>query len=200
MTRTGEEHAWGVLSELDREDVCRRAGTTRDDVSGTFSLSLFGQEVLISTERREILARSPQGSALLDGIGGHAGLAVLWYLIGASDVPLSGRLVKPGDLAGGEIYLRGTHVLPLDRIAVRYGSDPDGFLSRGRGLGGEPLQFADASVRLYPFPRVASALLLWVKDSEFAARSSLLFDSTCTLHLPVDIIWSTAMMCTLAML
>jgi hypothetical protein len=43
-------------------------------------------------------------------------------------------------------------------------------------------------------------LLLWKKDPEFTARAGLLFDSSARLHLPVDVIWSTAMMSLLAML
>lgn len=103
-------------------------------------------------------------------------------------------------MGGGEIYERGTHVLPLDRVSDRYGTDVPGFLARGRELGGEPTDYADASLRLFPFPRVPVVLLLWEKGPEFAARASLLFDSSARFHLPVDIIWSTAMMSLLAML
>jgi hypothetical protein len=41
---------------------------------------------------------------------------------------------------------------------------------------------------------------LWLEDDEFPARLDLLFDSTCAMHLPTDIIWSIAMMSVLIML
>ncbi|MBI3593004.1 MAG: DUF3786 domain-containing protein, partial [Nitrospirae bacterium] len=44
------------------------------------------------------------------------------------------------------------------------------------------------------------ALILWAADEEFPSRVDLLFDSTCELQLPLDIIWSIAMMSLLLML
>ncbi|MBL7165191.1 MAG: DUF3786 domain-containing protein [Dehalococcoidales bacterium] len=149
---------------------------------------------------RRISGDSPAADILLEQLGGYARLSALWYLVGARDIPVSGKLVKPGDMGGGEIYQRGTHVLPLDRIAERYGSDVPGFLARGRELGSEQAEYGDASLRLFPFPRVPVVLLLWKKDPEFVARAGLLFDSSARFHLPVDVIWSTAMISLLAML
>jgi hypothetical protein len=121
-------------------------------------------------------------------------------LINAKDVPPSGELRKPADMTGGLIYLQGTHILPLDKVAQRYSNDIDGFLRRGKELGGELTDYADASIRLFPFPRVPILILVWKGDEEFSPRCDLLFDSTCELHLPQDIIWSTAMMSLLLIL
>ena len=60
--------------------------------------------------------------------------------------------------------------------------------------------YGDASLRLFPFPRVSVTIIVWKGDKEFASRADLLLDSTCELHLPVDIVWSTAMMSVLVML
>ena len=197
---SGEEHAWEVLARLDPEVVCRRAEVTFCSPAGHYVLRLFSEHMLVSTKDRLISGDSPAADALLERLGGHARLSSLWYLVGARDIPLSGRLVKPGDMGGGEIYERGTHVLPLDRLALRYGSDVSRFLARGRELGGEETEYGDASLRLLPFPRVSAVLLLWKKDPEFAACAGLLFDSSARYHLSVDIIWSTAMMTLQAML
>ena len=43
-------------------------------------------------------------------------------------------------------------------------------------------------------------LLIWKEDDEFPARADMLFDSTCSEHLPTDIIWATAMISVLVML
>ena len=196
----GEEHAWEVLARLDPEAVCRRADVTHCAPAGHYVLRVFSAFMPVSTKDRRMSGGSPSADALLERLGGHARLSALWYLVGARDVPLSGRLAKPGDMGGGEIYERGTHVLPLDCVADRYGSDLDGFLARGRELDGEETRYGDASVRLLPFPRVPVVLLLWKKDPEFAARAGLLLDSSARFHLPLDIIWSTAMMTLQAML
>ena len=199
-TQSGEEHAWGLLSDLDPEDVCRRADVGFDYPAGCFKLRLFSADILVFTGYRRISGDSPAADILLEQLGGYARLSALWYLVGARDIPVSGKLVKPGDMGGGEMYQRGTHVLPLDRIAERYGSDVPGFLARGRELGSEQAEYGDASLRLFPFPRVPVVLLLWKKDPEFVARAGLLFDSSARFHLPVDVIWSTAMISLLAML
>jgi hypothetical protein len=82
-------------------------------------------------------------------------------------------------------------------VAQRFGKDKEGFLQKGKGLGGEQVKYGDASVKLYPFPRIPAILTLWLEDEEFPARVDLMFDSTCDMHLATDIIWSIAMMCVL---
>jgi hypothetical protein len=49
-------------------------------------------------------------------------------------------------------------------------------------------------------PRIPVTLILWLKDEEFHPRADLLLDSTCELQLPLDIIWSIAMMSVLVMM
>lgn len=103
-------------------------------------------------------------------------------------------------MSGGEIFQRGTHVLPLDRLADRYANDFESFYKIGLELGGQQLEHDDASVRLYPFPRVPVTFILWKGDDEFPARADMFFDTTCEQHLPTDVIWSTAMTSVLIML
>ena len=197
---SGEAQAWNILAELAPEDICHRAKVSFDKLSGLYTLKSFLQSIFISPKERKMFGNSPISSFLLNKLNRYSELSVLYYLIGSKNITLSGKLVKPGDMSGGQIYLRGTHVLPLDRIAERYGGDIQGFLSRGRELGGERLGYGDASLRLFPFPRIPVVILVWKDDEEFSSRSGLLFDSTCEVHLPPDIIWSTAMMSLLIML
>ena len=196
----GEKHAWDILAGLVPEDVCRRAAVEYDHSKECFRLRIFSRDIFISVRDRHISGGSVMIDSWLERLTGHARLSALWYLISARDVPFTGKLVKPGEMGGGDIYERGTHVLPLDVIAEKYGSDVTAFLESGRELGGEQEVYGDASIRLTPFPRVQVVLLLWKRDTEFAARAGLLFDSSIKYSLPVDIIWSTAMMSLLAML
>jgi Domain of unknown function (DUF3786) len=107
----------------------------------------------------------------------------------------------PIDVKGGQRFFAGTQVLPLNQIAEKYANDRDGFLKKGWQFSAEVLDFADASVRLYPLPRVPVTLILWLEDEEFPPRADLLFDSTCGLQIVLsDIIWSIAMMSSLVML
>ena len=56
------------------------------------------------------------------------------------------------------------------------------------------VRYGDAAIVLFPLPKVPTTMILWVEDDEFPARADLLFDATCTAHLPLDVLWSVAMM------
>ncbi len=197
---SGEELAWDILSGLDPEDVCVRAKAAFDKASCVYTLKSFGQDIFVSPQDRGIHGNSDIAYFLLNELGIYSRLAILWYLINSKDLTLSGKLKKPSEMSGGLIFQQGTHILPLDRITEKYAGDIPGFIKRGEELGGERLDYADASVRLLPFPRVPVVILQWKGDEEFPARCDLLYDSTCENHLPADIIWSTAMMTLLLML
>lgn len=196
----GEELAWNVLGLLDPEVVCRRAEAFFDPATHTFKLRFFSQYIDVSLPGKLISGPEREGKLLLESLRNYATLAVLWYLIHASDIPSSGNLINPADLAGGQIYTGGTHVLPVHLIANKYRVDREGFISRGRHLGGQELSLAEASLLLSPFPRISVAVLLWLQDDEFPSRSVLLVDSSAGKQLPADALWLTTTMCVMALL
>lgn len=196
---TGEENAWRNLSILNPSDVCKRTGAFYDR-NGNYILKSFGMDFSIAPQKHEIKSKQPEGESLLKKYSYFFNLSVLCYLINARDISLSGKLVKPINLKGGEIFFRGTHILPLDKIVEKYGHDREGFIDKGRGLNGRILGYGDTSVELLPLPRIPVTLILWLSDDEFPARTDLIFDSTCDQHLPLDIIWSVAMLSVLVML
>ena len=59
--------------------------------------------------------------------------------------------------------------------------------------GGSQLDYGDMSLELLPFPRAPVVLIVWTGDEEFPSNASLLLDRRCTAHLPIDVLWSTAM-------
>ncbi len=200
ITEQGEEKAWEVLAGLRPEDVCRAASVSCDPASGVYTVRSYGMEFQVSLNEKKILGPAPGSGVLLGRFGDFFRLSLLWYLVSAKDIACTGRPVKLQHIKGGEIFTKGSHVLPLDRVAQKYGKDKAGFISKGKGLGGEVAQYGDASVRLLPFPRVPVIITLWTADDEFPARADLLLDSTCELQLPTDIIWSIAMMSALVMM
>jgi hypothetical protein len=196
----GEERAWQMLAKLAYTDVCQRAKVDFNSSSGQYSLSFFNSEVLVSPREKTILVGSGSINFLLTELPRYSRLSILWYLIFAKDEPLSDRLVNPREINGGLIFAQGTHQFPLEEIALKYGNDIKGFLQRGAVIGAERTDYGDASLRLFPFPRVPMVLILWQDDEEFPARADILFDAACSNQLPTDIIWSTAMMTILVML
>ena len=197
---SGEEKAWGVLKELNPAEVCRNAIAEYDEATGVYLLKSFGMDLSVDPEKRIVYTNAPEGDLLLKRLGYFSILSILFYLTSSRDIPLSGKLVQPANLKGGQIFFRGSHVLPLDNLASKYGTNPEGFLKRGMELGGKQVSYGDASVQLFPFPRIPVVVILWREDEEFPARADLLFDSSCEFQLALDILWSVAMKSILIMM
>jgi len=200
ITDAGENKAWELLAASDPALVCARAGVDFDPGDGTYRVPSFGREFTVNPAGRLILSREPDGEVFLKRYAYFFRLSVLWYLVRAAPARPSGNLVKPTGLPGGEIFFKGSHVLPLDALAAKYATRPEAFLAAGAALGGTPAAYGDAAVVLSPLPKVPTTVLLWTADDEFPARADLLFDATCSQHLPLDILWSVAMMSILPLL
>ena len=199
MVTSGKERAWENLAGCSPGEVCARAEVSYDEARGVYVVPCFGQGILVCPAQRTFQAQSPAGERIVTRFDYFASLVILSYLAQAKAVPPSGHWVKPGDLRSGDVYYRGSHVLPLDRLSKAYeGRLPD-FIQRAELLGGSRLSFGDASFKLLPLPRMPVALILWNGDDEFPGRADLLLDSTCELHLPADVIWSAAMLSVLMM-
>ena len=195
----GTEQAWELLAGRNPEDVCRNTQADFSRSDGCYVLPMFGDKVYVCPEKREIRGDSELTDVLLNELPHFSMVPVLWYLNKARDIPPSGNLVNPREVKGGQIFTQGSYILPLEKIIESYGSSARGFLERGGTLGGQPLEYGDASLRLLPFPRVPVVFILWEGDEEFPARADILFDETCSLHLPTDTLWSTAMLSILMM-
>ncbi len=193
IVQGGLEEAWSRLQTLDPEDVCRRCLANYDSHQGEYSFCSLDQQIHIQLEQRSISSNSEIGNLLVQDFTQLFSLSALWYLLQAKDAGCTQKLIKPQDLPGGDMFAKGSHVLPLDKLASRFGSEPDSLPRAGQLLAGERMDLGDAALRLWPFPRLPVVMVLWARDEEFPAQVSLLLDSSAKLHLPVDILWSTAM-------
>ena len=200
MISSGEEKAWQTLKGLDPAEVCKNAAVLYDEKYGNYVVKSFCTDFYVSPEKKIIKSTDATGEAVIKKHGYFFIHSCLWYLVHAKDIPFAGRLLKPVNIKGGEIFFRGSHVLPLDNLAKRYGDDKEGFIKRGKELCAEALAYGDASCKLFPMPRIPVILVLWLADDEFPPRTDLLLDSTCEIQLPLDIIWSMAMLSVLVMM
>lgn len=192
---TGFDITWQEFSKLDPVTACRREGVSYDDSLRLYTVRTFGQDIFISNNRREVFSDSITGNFLLGIKDYFFDLSILWYLIGARDVPLSGELVKPSSLPGGQIFVKGTHVLPMDEIAQRYNNQQKEFVDTGNKYGAVETDHGDVGLQLLPFPRVPVYLIIWFGDEDFPPRGQLLVDSTCSNYLSTDVIWAVTMVC-----
>lgn len=161
-----------------------------------YSIPSFSGRLNVTPADRTVTSDSPSGTVLLSEYGEFFFLAVPAYLVYADGRTLTGELIQPKNIAGGEIYRKGAHMLPLDKLAARFRDDADGFLQVGGSLGGEPMQYGDASIKLYPFPHLPVYFALWIRDEEFSEQADLFFDSSCNGEFPPDVLWGVASACT----
>lgn len=197
MTR-GEEKAWEILEGLNPDDVCLRTKAAYEN--GDYILNSFGLNFLISPDERHIKSTDSCGESILKKSGYFFNISALHYLVHAKNTPLSGKLLKPDNVKGGDIFFMGTHQLPLNEFAKKYGTDKTGFIQKSKSLNGKNVNYGDVSIELLPMPRIPATLILWLADTEFPSRADLLFDTSVEQHLQLDIIWSIAMSSILVML
>ncbi|MBT3295942.1 MAG: DUF3786 domain-containing protein [Verrucomicrobia bacterium] len=196
----GEVHAWELLQARPTEDVVVRTGASFCPATHVYRTELLSHPVEVALNEREIRAAAPAAEPLLAGLGYFARRAILGFLVHGHPAEVSGRLVRPGELPGVDAMVRGSHTLPLDKLAARYDGDLDAFTKRGEALGGVVQTYGDASLRLHPFATLPLVLILWSGDDEFAARGDLLLDATAHSQVPVEVLWCAMMLTVLAML
>ena len=194
VAEKAQSPVWDALCAAPPDDVCARAAVTYDPALPGYRCLMLGQPILVDVARRKIESETPLGRLMLERHECFSQLSVLHYLAYARGVPSAGRFVTPAELISGQIYLRGSHILPTDQVAAKFGTAPDRFRDRGRQFGGERLDYGDAAVRLLPLPRLAVAIVLWVGDDEFPARANFLLDAACERQVAPDVVWAVAML------
>ncbi|OHE57504.1 MAG: hypothetical protein A2Z47_11495 [Thermodesulfovibrio sp. RBG_19FT_COMBO_42_12] len=200
MISPGEGKAWEILRGLDPSIICRSASVSFDGKGGYYILKSFCTDFFVNPREKIIRSSTLSGEIIIKRYDYFFIHSCLWYLINAKDISLTGKLIKPSNLKGGDLFFRGSHILPLGSVARRYGNDKEAFIKRGKELCAEAVNYGDVSIKLLPMPRIPVTVILWLKDEEFPPRADLLLDSTCELQLPLDIIWSIAMMSVLVMI
>ncbi len=173
---------WGDLRKLDPANVCRRGKVEYDD-SGFYRIPSLGKEFRIYPKDERF-----DGEDLLLASNNEFQLLLVSYLLNAQNIDPSGSWVSEKDIKGGSLFFRGPHGMPSAPLEKRFGSDPEGFMARGRAFGGEPVNFGDAAMSFPVLPRISFAVVLWKGDEEFPARITFLMDSSVEAHLPLDVI------------
>lgn len=189
ITDTGEDKAWRELAAADPYTVAASSGAAYDPETGLYTLEILGGFYTVDPEARKVASLQCPGVPPEYFLG----MATPVYLVHAAPVPPSGILVK--EFTGGEFFFRGSHTLPLDAVALRFGSDCGYFRAAcGAALGGVDAGLGDCGCRFRVYPRVEMTFVLWLGDEEFPARASLLFDSNAGRHMALDALWAVALL------
>jgi hypothetical protein len=113
-------------------------------------------------------------------------IILLHYLLTADGSPLACRWIAFRSLPGGMGYEAAFQQRAGLRLAGTFGGDQKAFKDAGRRLGGELLEFGDASLLFRALPRVWMAVVLYVEDDEFPANANVLFDAAASHYLPTE--------------
>ncbi|MBM4248909.1 MAG: DUF3786 domain-containing protein [Euryarchaeota archaeon] len=179
--RAVADRAWDELAALDPADFMKRGGASPAG-DGACRIKFFGRESTIDYGHRKVT----------DHKGGRANVTVeivlLHYLLGASELPLSGRLRSFREFADAEAYQDAFRRRAIEPLAQAFGPHPERFEEAARALGGVPAGLAtgDRNFRLPALPRLPVVCILWLGDDEVPSSAQVLFDDTAGRQVPVE--------------
>lgn len=171
------------------EDVCTRTLCQYDPELECYQVEGWGETYSVHPGNGQIKPQRDEAHPPGNGFG----LAIVFYLLRAKNMDISGEWISEKDLPNGVTFFRGPHALPVHLITEKFGQDPDGFRKACKNLQGTPLDMADAASSFLILPRLPVAVLFWAADSEFDAEARILFDRTISSHLPLDVIFGLSM-------
>lgn len=179
---------WRGLEAADPEAICHNAQVRYSGELSAYRIPFLDTELLCFPHRQGIEIQKPD---TVHKPGFELYLIVLHYLLEAQPMGLAGKWISEKDLPGGELFFRGPHRFPTDRILDLMGSDVELFTRACEALGGTHVAMGDCAFRLWPFPRVPLLLVLWKGDDEFKPSMQIRFDGSVNFHLrALDIIWA----------
>ena len=199
ITDAGEDKAWELLAACDLAQVCARAQVGFAPGDGAYRVPSFGRTFRVNPAERLILGREPDGELFLKRFAYFFRLSLLWYLVKAAPARPSGKFVKPAGLPGGDIFFKGSHVLPLDALAAKYATRPGAFLAAGAALGA-PRPRTGTPRSCFPAPESADNGTALDRGRRISRAGRPALRRHVLPHLPLDILWSIAMLSVLSLL
>jgi Domain of unknown function (DUF3786) len=112
---------------------------------------------------------------------------LLYYLTTADGAPQSDKWVSFADLPGGRMYNQAFQGYSGDELSKVFGLDLDDFSNACRSAGGKFVNVGSASCTFQALPRVLLMVTYWLGDEDFPSSCKILFDSSVTHYLPIDV-------------
>ena len=173
------EKAQREFPGLDPTDTAARAGVAYED--GTYKVPFFGTRYLVRWPTAIVTRAADQQEADI-----ATRILLLHYLLTADGAPLADKWIAFRNLPGGLGYDAAFQGRANLRLAHAFGKDLAAFEAAAGSLGGERLDFGDASFSFRVLPRVWLAVVLYLADEEFSASANVLFDGAVSHYLPTE--------------
>ncbi len=159
-----------------------RSGCERDE-DGNFRLTFFWQEYVISADDFSVrrAGASDESPSFIQSL-------ILTYLVTANGTTPSSRWIGFRELPGGMFYVRAFQGYTGGRLVRELTGGVEAFRRAAETLGGEALEFGDASYTFTIFPRLHLGLTYWEGDEEdgFPPQARVLFEDTADHYMCTD--------------
>jgi hypothetical protein len=188
MTEIIDKSYFVELEDANPETLCRKGRCNYIADMHQYSIEVWGDQYLFdltNSKIEHVVATGPPPHQYFD-------LFVMYYLLRAKDILLSGEWVSEKDLPGGPTFFRGPHRIPTDLISQRFENDLQEFKTWCENLGGTPIEMADAAFCFSITPDIPVAVLYWIGDEDFPAEAKILYDRSITELLSLDILFALA--------
>jgi len=176
------------LAATSPDSIRRRVPCSYNTTEGNYSISLWGDEYCIDPKEMTTYCKASPNKPSHE----YFPLFIIYYLLKMQSFTPNNEWISENDIPGGSTFFRGPHLIPTSDISGEFGNEIDIFRNKCKKLGGTPLDMADASFSFEIAPQLYVAVLYWVGDEDFPAEAKILYDSTISDLLPLDIIFALA--------
>lgn len=188
MTMGIDPQFFRELAEKNPVDVCKKALCAYDARNGFYTVSIWGDDYLVSP-REHLIKRVTDN---LPAPGEIFYFFIVHYLLLSKESEVKNEWISEKQIPGGDLFFSVSHEIPTSLISDKYNNDIDGFKRRCEKLQGIPLDMADASYRFNITPRIPVAVLFWYGDEDFPSESKMLFDKSIAGLLAPDVVLALA--------
>lgn len=177
---------WEDLSSQSVEKVCGQPGVKLAPDGRSYDVKFLNSCYRIDPVKREISELEPcPGALLLEEFQ----ILLIRYLVTEYGGPVTGKEISEKDLQGGVTFFQGPHALHVEPIIRLYEDSPEEFEKRGLELGAVTSIYGDKSMKYFPFPEIPVTYVLWIRDNEFPASVTIMFDKSIEKWLSLDMIF-----------
>ena len=175
------ENACRLLSEKDPRQIALNTGCGYDEASGRLQVCFLNSFHFVSATGGEV--KREDGAAVSAAVKA----LIVHYLLHAKKTPPTGNLISFREVRGGGMnyypVFTKRALLPLQKA---FESQPEKLVRAAVILGGVSARYGDASATISIFPFVPVTYVVWQKDEENPAASSILFDYNVSSFLPCE--------------
>jgi hypothetical protein len=147
---------------------------------GELHIPLWGKNILVTWPNLTGYAKPD------DELPAFTQTLLMYYLLTADGMPLSGKWVSFADLPGGRMYAQAYQGYTGDEIVKAFGADMEKFKQACLSAGGIQYENGDASFSFTALPRLPLLVNYWLGDEDFPSSCKILFDSSAIHYLPID--------------